>query len=68
MAWINVKDRMPPACHDVIVFGRPWRDRARRQRRVYVTYISTRPRECVEDEEITHWQMMPPRPEDSTND
>lgn len=59
--WIDINDRLPPAATHVIAFGQPYGDRTRRHK-VYVTYISTRPRECVEDEEITHWSRPPAAP------
>jgi len=59
--WIKCSDRLPPACHDVIAYAKKIGDRTHRVRQIYV---STRPREVVEDFEMTHWMPLPAPPKD----
>lgn len=60
--WIYVNEKTPPACTSITAYGRKYGDR-RKSKRVFETYISTRPHECVEDEEISHWMPSPKAPE-----
>lgn len=66
-AWISVEERLPPACTEVIARGRPYGTRKEVLLCEFRTYISTRPRECVEDEEITHWHPAAPTSTPSEN-
>ncbi|ASD50431.1 hypothetical protein FDI24_gp150 [Acidovorax phage ACP17] len=59
--WISVSQRLPPACHYIIAYGRSGYT-APRCRQVYSTYTGTRPRDTVEDEQITYWKLYPNRP------
>lgn len=43
--WIPVGERLPPACQTLIV------------RREHSYYISTHPKECVDDDGITHYKL-----------
>lgn len=61
--WTRVQDRLPPSAHSVIVYGRKYGTH-HPGKRVYETYIGTRPLEVVEDEEITHWMPLPEPPSD----
>lgn len=61
MNWIPITEKLPTACSDVLVFGRPYGSRSLTPR-VFATYISNRPRECVEDLEVTHWMPLPKPP------
>lgn len=54
MEFVSVNDRLPPPCTEVLAIRRVNRY-GRLVARAVVTYISTHPRECVEDENITHW-------------
>ena len=60
--WISVDERMPPAVTKVLAYGRQWGAGNLSRRTVFQTFINTRPRECVEDEEITHWMPLPAPP------
>jgi hypothetical protein len=64
VGWVSVKDRLPPAAQTVLVYGRPYGTKQTAHMRVYAAYISTRPREVVEDEQITHWSPLPQPPKD----
>lgn len=59
--WVRVEERMPPAYTEVWVFRAPRGG----SRRVEAYYVG-RPRECVEDDGITHWQPLvkPENPRD----
>jgi len=59
--WISVEDRLPPACANVFAWKAQWNGR-RREYGAVVCYISCFPRECVEEDEITHWMPLPAPP------
>ncbi|GKS85825.1 hypothetical protein AVMA1855_16755 [Acidovorax sp. SUPP1855] len=59
--WISVEEKFPPACDHLIVFGRKYGSKFP-GKQVYATYMGTRPRETVEDEEITHYMHRPEPP------
>lgn len=61
MEWIKVEDRFPPACQTILVYGRQYGSKSVLPT-VYTTYTGTRPRETVEDEEITAWMPLPKPP------
>jgi hypothetical protein len=63
VGWVSVKDRLPPAAQTVLVYGRPYGTKQTAHMRTYAAFISTRPREVVEDEQITHWMPLPRSPE-----
>ncbi len=60
---INVKDKLPPACTEVLVRRESdfLKDRypLRKRYKFEVYYVGTHPQECVKDDKITHWQMLP---------
>ncbi len=56
--WIKCKDKTPPPCTQLIVvkigkMGVPMID---------WYYTSTHPLECVEDDKLTHWMIVPRMP------
>lgn len=57
--WVSVETRLPPACSTIWAFRQP-RPGASRVVDFYRT--NTHPRECVEDDLITHWKKLD-RPE-----
>lgn len=55
--WTPVTEKMLPACVNALVFGLPAGVKSGYPKRVFMIYTGTRPRESVEDYEITHWHI-----------
>jgi hypothetical protein len=64
--WAAVSERLPPACHWLLVFAYRLGDESfrRRSRVVREYYVSTDPAQCVADDGITHWMPLPDPPKE----
>jgi len=56
--WTKSSVKLPPACRTVLVRRFPVIERGQLTTKYEMYYVSTRPRECVEDDNITHWQIV----------
>lgn len=58
--WTESSAKFPPACQEVLV--KRWKSGKSNNRELLVTevyFISTHPKECVEEDKIVAWMRIP---------